>query len=251
MLKLRVIPTLLYRAPTLVKGKRFDSSRRVGFPLQAIRIYNTRNVDELVFLDIDATQSGEDPDYELIDDLADWCAMPLTIGGGIKKLAHIQNLLSVGADKVIINSAALENPDFITSAAEKFGSQCIVVSIDYRKEPDGRYVVYSESGTKRTPYDPVDYAKIIESKGAGEIILTSIDNEGMMSGYDLSIAKEVCNNASIQVILSGGAGSAKDMIAAIDAGASAVAAGSIFHFTEQTPMMMKKALAEQGYPVRN
>ncbi len=134
---------------------------------------------------------------------------------------------------------------------DKFGSQCIVVSIDYRKEPDGRYVVYSESGTKRTPYDPVDYAKIIESKGAGEIILTSIDNEGMMSGYDLSIAKEVCNNASIQVILSGGAGSAKDMIAAIDAGASAVAAGSIFHFTEQTPMMMKKALAEQGYPVRN
>ena len=246
------MPTLLYKDVGLVKGVAFETWRRVGAAMQAVKVYNMREVDELVFLDITATPDGRQPDFELIDDLADECFMPLTVGGGIRDVEDVRRLLLVGADKVAINTAALERPELIAECANHFGSQCLVVSIDARRESDGRHRVYSHSGSRPTEIDPVSAAKRAEEEGAGEILLTSIDRDGTMEGYDIELTKNVCDAVNVPVIASGGAGSPEDMVAALrDGHASAIAAASIFHFTQQTPAEAKAVLRDHDFPMRN
>lgn len=250
MQKTRIMPTLLYKDTTLVKGEGFNSWRRVGSLLQAVKVYNMREVDELVFLDITATEQGRGPDIALVDDFADECFMPLTVGGGITTVEDVRNLLLAGADKIAINSAALANPQLISKIACKFGAQCVVVSIDYTYK-DGKPMVYSQSGTKETCKDALDWAKEAAELGAGEILLTSIERDGMMQGYDVEFIKKVSESVNIPVIASGGAGNYHHMFEALEKGkASAIAAASIFHFTEQTPREAKEYLRTKGVPVR-
>ena len=250
MLKKRIIPTLLYKNATLVKGVAFDSWRRVGSLLQAVKVYNMRDVDELIFEDITASIENRSPDFNLVDDFADECFMPLTVGGGIKTIDDVKKLLNVGADKVSINSASISNPELIKEASDIFGSQCIVASIDVKFKND-KYEVYSKSGTFPTGIDAVAHAKNMEQKGAGEILLTSIVNDGAMKGYCLDIIEKITENISIPLIASGGAGNYEDILKvfAIN-GVEAAAAASIFHFTEQTPIQAKKYLKNKGIPVR-
>ncbi len=251
MLKIRVMPTLLFKDFGLVKGVRFDSWRRVGSVMQAVKVYNLREVDELVFLDISATREARTPDFETVDEIADECFMPLTVGGGVHTIDDVRRLLQVGADKVAINTAVVQNPDLIRAMAQRFGSQCVVVSIDARKQTDGRYEVFTHSGTRATGRDPVSLAQQAEAWGAGEILVTSIDCDGTMSGYDIPLIKNVCEAVSIPVIASGGAGNYDHMAAAIqEGGVSAVAAASIFHFTQQTPLEAKQFLYSRGLSVR-
>jgi len=250
MLKTRVIPTLLHKDVGLVKGVGFASDRRVGAALQAIKVYNRRGVDELVFMDVTATLDSRAPDFHLIDELADECFMPLTVGGGVRSVADFQDLLAVGADKVSVNSAAIANERLIADAAEKFGVQCVVVAIDVRRDGE-TWRVMSRCGTQPTELEPVAWAKRCEELGAGEILLTSIDRDGAMQGYDVEITRAVVDAVSVPVIASGGAGSYADMARVVlDGGASAVAAASIFHFTEMTPREAKQHLKECGIPVR-
>ena len=243
---------MLHKEFGLVKGKNFNSWRRVGSAMQAIKVYNMREVDELVFFDISATPERRCPDYELIDDLADECFMPLTVGGGVKTAEHIRRLLSVGADKVSINTAAVERQEVIEEVAKQFGSQCITISIDVHINFDSCYEVVICNGQKPTKLCPIEHAKNVETRGAGEIILTSIDRDGTMLGYDLELTRKVSDAVSIPVIASGGAGDYKHMFEALTiGGASAVAAASIFHFTEQTPKDAKIFLHKNGIPVRS
>ena len=251
MLKTRIMPTLLHKDVGLVKGKRFNSWRQVGSAMQAIKVYNMREVDELAFLDISATPGRRDPDYDLIDNLADECFMPLTVGGGVQTSDHIRRLLSVGADKICINTAAVKNLNFVEEVAQQFGSQCITISIDVQIDSTGHYKVVTCCGKTPTKLNPVDHARNVEARGAGEILLTSIDRDGTMTGYDLDITKQVSEAVSIPVIASGGAGHYEHMLEALTkGGASAVAAASIFHFTEQTPREAKRFLHANGIPVR-
>lgn len=251
MLKVRVLPTLLYKEVGLVKGVGFDSARRVGALMQAIKVYNLREVDELAFLDITATPQGRPPDLALVDDFADECFMPLTVGGGVRSAEDVRGLLKVGADKVAMNTGAVENPNLIREVSQRFGAQCVVVSIDARRVGEGRWEVWTRSGTRPTGLDPVAWARSAEGSGAGEILLTSIDRDGTMEGYDLPLVRAVADAVSIPVIASGGAGNYEHMARAIlEAGASAVAAASIFHFTQQTPLEAKRHLRARGVPVR-
>jgi len=234
-----------------VKGIRFDSWRRVGPVLPAIKVYTMRQVDEIILVDITATAERRDPDYISIADFTRECFVPMTIGGGIQSLEHIKMILRAGADKVSLNSAAFENPDIIRDASRTFGSQCIVASIDVRKNQNNQYECYKCSGTLPTGRDPVAWAKIMEQKGAGEILLTSIDRDGTMEGYDCNLVRSVADAVSIPVIASGGAGTYQHMVDVITRGnATAVAAASIYHFTEQTPLEAKKCLAQNNIPVR-
>ncbi len=251
MLKTRIMPTLLFKDFGLVKGVGFDSSRRVGPALQSIRVYNLREVDELVFLDIGATPAGKRPNFQEIDELADNCFMPMTVGGGVRTIADIRDLLAVGADKVAINSAAVATPELIRAGAEEFGTQCIVVSIDVRRHEDGRCEVVTHCGKNATGRDPVAWARQVAELGAGEILLTSIDRDGTMRGYDLELTRDVAAAVTIPVVASGGCGGYADMAEILTGSrAAAVAAASIFHFTEQTPREAKGFLAARGVPVR-
>ncbi len=250
-LKIRVMPTLLYKDLGLVKGKGFDSWRRTGSVMQTVKVYNMREVDEMVFLDITATDQNRHPDFELVDAIADECFMPLTVGGGIRSVDDVRHLLTVGADKISLNTAAVESPALIRDVARRFGSQCVVVSIDFRRHPDLRYEVFTRSGVQATGLDPVDWAKEVESLEAGEILLTSVDLDGTMTGYDLELTRRVADAVSIPVIASGGCGSYEHMAQVLkQGGASAVAAGAIFHFTECTPLEAKRFLRERGINVR-
>ncbi|CAG1001310.1 cyclase [Burkholderiales bacterium] len=251
MLKVRVIPTLLWKDFGLVKGVGFNSWRRVGSVLPAIKVYNSRDVDELVLVDITASSLGAAPDHDSVSDFSQECAVPLTVGGGVTDLKQITALLHAGADKVSLNSAIYEIPALIGEAADRFGSQCVVASIDARRHDDGRYTTFSHSGSRDTGLDPVAWARQAVDRGAGEILLTSIDRDGTMQGYDLALIERVTSAVPIPVIASGGAGSYQDMVdAVVRAGASAVAAATMFHFTEQTPAGAKQALHDAGVPVR-
>lgn len=252
MLKVRVIPTLLWKNFGLVKGISFNSWRRVGPVLPAIKVYNVRDVDELILVDITASCEASEPDYESIHDFSDECFVPFTVGGGVTHLNQIQKLLRAGADKICINTAAYNNPSLLEQAASRFGVQCIVASIDARRMDNGSYECFSHSGTVPTGQDPGNWAKALEARGAGEILITSIDRDGTMTGYDLELIDQVVRSVNIPVIASGGAGNYEHMRQAIqEAGASAVAAASMFHFTEQTPAAAKQALAVANIPVRN
>jgi cyclase len=252
MLKVRVIPTLLWKGLGLVKGVSFDSWRRVGSVLPAIKVYNSRDVDELIVVDITASKEKNQPDAESVADFSEECFVPLTVGGGINSLDDVLRLLHSGADKVSVNTAAFANPFIIDSSASRFGAQCVVASIDVRRFEDGNYRCFSHAGTKDTGRDPVSWAKELVSRGAGEILLTSIDRDGTMHGYDIELTELITNSVDVPVIASGGAGNYQHMIdVVLKAGASAVAAASIFHFTELTPAGAKEAMREAGIPVRS
>lgn len=250
MLKTRVMPTLLFKEIGLVKGVAFDSWRRVGSAMQTIKVYNLREVDEMVFLDISATRDARPPDLETIDEIADECFVPLTAGGGVSTLEDVRRLLRAGADKVSLNTAAVENPELVRRISETYGSQCVVVSIDARRIAGG-WEAYTHSGTMATGRDPVELAIEAAEAGAGEILLTSIDRDGTMEGYDVELTRRVSATVSIPVIASGGAGNYEHMATVLrDGGAAAVAAASIFHFTQQTPLEAKRHLHDRGIAVR-
>lgn len=250
MLKVRLMPTLLYKDVGLVKGVRFDSARRVGALMQAVKVYEMRGVDELVFLDITATSAGRRPDFELVDDFADECFMPLTVGGGVRSVEDVTELLARGADKVAVNTAAVTDPELISRIATRFGSQCAVVSID-AKRVDGGYRVFTHSGQEPTDLDPVTLAMRAEALGAGEILLTSIDQDGTLEGYDIELVRAVADAVSIPVIASGGAGTYEHMHSALTEGhASALASAAMYHFTQATPLEAKRFLRDRGVNVR-
>lgn len=250
MLKTRVIPVLLTKQMGLVKGKNFDSWRRVGPVMPAVRVYDLRDVDELVLLDVEATSLQSSISESLVSQVASASSVPLSVGGGISSVEDAERLFAVGADRVVVNSAAYRLPDLVEKFASRFGSQSVVVSIDARHDASG-WVCWSESGSRREPFSPQAWAKHVEGLGAGEILLSSIDHEGLMCGYALDLIMEVSRYVSIPVIASGGAGSASDMRDAVFiGGASAVAAGSIFHFTRLTPQDVKRRLSAAGIPTR-
>lgn len=251
MLKVRIIPTLLWKDFGLVKGVGFNSWRRVGSVLPAIKVYNSRDVDELILVDISASTEATVPDHDSVSDFSEECAVPLTVGGGITSLNQILSLLHSGADKIAVNTIAYAKPTLIDAAASRFGAQCVVASIDVRQIESGRYACFSYSATVNTGKEVVAWAKELADRGAGEILLTSIDRDGTMQGYDLELIQQVTQAVEIPVIASGGAGNYIHMIEAVQqAGASAVAAASIFHFTEQTPAGAKVAMQAVGIPVR-
>ncbi len=249
MQKIRIIPTILFNEENIVKGKKFESWRKVGSLYQAIKIYNLREVDELIFLDINSTKKGN-IEYKLIDDFADECFMPLTIGGGIKNIENIEMLLRSGADKVCINTAAFNDRNFITEAIKIFGSQCIIISIDYKKL-NNDLIVFTHSGKFNTGTNLFKYLDEIIELAPGEIMLTSIDHDGMMNGYDINNLKKINANYSIPIIASGGAGNCEDFFTMINkTGIKAAAAASIYHFTEFTPLDVKKFLKNKDINVR-
>ncbi len=228
MLKTRVIPCLLLRNRGLVKTVRFEKPSYVGDPINTVRIFNEVEVDELIFLDINATVEDKRPQLQLLEEIAGECFMPFAYGGGVKTVDDMAAIFKLGAEKVAINSAALTNPGLIEKAAARFGSQAVVVSIDVRKRRLlGGYSVYTRGGRHDARLDPVDYARKVERLGAGEILLTSIDRDGTMEGYDLELVSQVSRAVRIPVIACGGAGSVADLARAKRAGASAVAAGSM------------------------
>jgi cyclase len=250
MLKIRIIPTLLFDGTTLVKGKKFQSWRTVSSLLQQVRIYALRNVDEMILLDISATNNKEKIDLDLIREITEDVFMPFTVGGGINTIKDISNLLSNGADKVSINTAAFNNADFVREAVRTFGSQCIVISIDYRNI-NNSYKVFTNSGKKNTNVDLFDYIKKILELNIGEILLTSIDRDGTMLGYDIDLIKEINELSNVPIIPSGGAKDYEDMLnLANTTKITALAAASIYHFENQTPKLAKNFLKKNGINIR-
>jgi cyclase len=229
MLPARVIPCLLLRHKALVKTVQFKNPSYVGDPANTVRIFNEKEVDELVLLDITAGAEGRRPNFKLIGAIAGECFMPLAYGGGITDIDDLRELFRLGVEKVLINSAAVACPELIREAAHRFGSQAVVGSVDVRRSWLGRYEVYIRGGTQRTRQDPVTYVTRLVELGVGEVLLTSIDQDGMMSGYDLDLLKRVSSAVRVPVIASGGAGSITDLVQAVQfGGASAVSAGSLF-----------------------
>ncbi len=237
---------------TIQFGRHGDdhSIRNIGNHIAAVKVFNARDVDELVFLDMSATDEHRDPLFPIIADVARECFMPLAVGGGISTIEHVDRLLRVGADKVVINASALARPAFITEIAKKYGAQCVVVSIDVKKTDVG-YAVMGAHGQAETGRDPISWAQEAERLGAGEIFLTSIDQDGMMQGYDIELVQSVATAVNIPVIACGGAGTPDHCVNVVrDGKADAVAAASIFQYTQYTPQDIKQALHDAGIPAR-
>jgi cyclase len=230
MLFPRVIPCLLLRGRGLVKTRRFADPVYVGDPINAIRIFNEKEVDELMLLDIAASAERRGPDLRLLSQVTSECFMPLAYGGGITSTEQMSELFALGIEKVVLNRAAFENAEVVRAGAERFGSQSIVVSIDVRRRLWGGYRVFARNGTQDTGHEPVAFARLMRDLGAGELLLTSIDHDGMREGYDLDLIRSVSSVVDIPVVASGGAGSTADLQKAVEAGASAAAAGSLFVF---------------------
>ena len=228
MLRTRVIPVLLLRNKGLVKTVRFDKSKYIGDPINAIKLFNDKEVDELVFLDIDAGKQQRKPDFELIKNIASECFMPLGYGGGITEYEDIAKLFAIGVEKVIINSVALKDMGLISQASEVFGDQSIVLSVDVQKSLWGKYQVYSHAKIKHQRTDLIGYIREAQEAGAGEIIINSVDQDGTMQGYDLGLIQKVVEATSVPVVACGGAGTLADLRKAVNVGASGVAAGSLF-----------------------
>lgn len=224
----RVIPTLLLKNRGLVKTVRFRQPRYVGDPIIAVRIFNDKEVDELILLDITATADDRPPDYAFLKDMASECFMPVAYGGGIKTIEQIEEIFRLGIEKVCLNSALAENPGLLPAAAAAFGSQSIVAVLDIRTSLFGQHRVCYRNASQTLSSDPVSFAKSIESRGAGEIMLNSVNRDGTMNGYELKLLERVARSVGVPVIASGGAGSLSDMGDAIQVGVSAVAAGSMF-----------------------
>ena len=249
MLKHRVIPCVLLKDWQLTKSIKFQEFRTIGHTKVTSKIYNRRNVDELIVLDIDASSSQKSINLKALGEIADECFMPLTLGGGVKSIEDISNLLLIGADKISINTIALQNPQFIKEASSKFGSQCIVVSIDIIKEATNYKIDNKNLGVLEN-LELLSWVKRCEELGAGEILLTSVDNDGCECGYDTNLISLVAKTVKIPVIANGGAGTPNDAVKAINSGADAIAAASIFHFTQYTPNNIKEALKEANIAVR-
>ena len=251
MLKHRVLPLVLLTGYNVVKSIKFSTYRTLGNPITICRIYESRGVDELVLLDIRATVERRGPNLDIIRDISGECFMPLTIGGGITDVEQVRKILRAGADKVSVNSAAVENPQLVADIAREFGSQCCVVSIDAKQTEAVGYEVYTHGGKQPTGKSPVDWAREVEALGAGEILLNSIDRDGAMQGYDIDLLKSVTSAVSIPVVAAGGAGEPKHFSQVFqDAHVSAIAAASIYHFTSFTPMEVKRELNARGIAVR-
>ncbi len=228
---LRVIPVLLLDGKGLVKTKQFKDPVYIGDPINAVRIFNEKFVDELVFLDVTASVENREPSYSLLEQMTSQCFMPLAYGGGVKNLKQIERIISLGVEKISVNTAAFERvPQFIEEAAKRFGSQAIIGSIDVRKKFLGGYEVCGQRAQQKLRTNVIDFARELESRGVGEILLTSVDREGTMAGYDIRLIEEVSKAVKVPVIAHGGAGKLDDFAAAARAGASAVAAGSYFVF---------------------
>lgn len=228
MYRSRVIPCLLLKDKGLYKTIKFKNPRYLGDPINTLKLFNDKEADEIVILDISASTSGKGPDFDYIKQLTKECFMPMCYGGGVNTIDQIEALYKLGVEKVALNSALFTNPKLITEAAKNFGSQSVVASIDVKKGIFGGYSVYAVAGTKDTKYNPVDYAKRAEELGAGEIFINCIDRDGMMNGYDYELIKKVTSAVNIPVVAVGGAGNLLDCVKAVDSGASAAAAGSIF-----------------------
>lgn len=251
MLAKRIIPCLDVRAGRVVKGINFINIRDAGDPVEIAKAYNESGADELVFLDISATLEERGILLDVVRQVAEQVFIPFTVGGGIRTLEDIRLILQAGADKVSLNSAAVQNPELVRQAAERFGSQCIVVAIDVRKNPLGRYEVMIAGGTRYTGLDALEWASRVEKLGAGEILLTSMDKDGTKSGYDLGITRAIAERVAIPVIASGGAGQLSDFYdGLVLGGADAVLAASLFHFGEIGIGNLKRYLALRGVSVR-
>ena len=251
MLKLRVIPCLDVQAGRVVKGVNFVDLVDAGDPIEQARVYDAAGADELTFLDIAASHENRDTLYDVVAGTAERCFMPLTVGGGVRRIEDIRRLLLAGADKVSINTAAVADPDFVRRAAEKFGSQCITVAIDAKSVGPGRWQVFTHGGRRATGLDAGDWARRMASCGAGEILLTSMDRDGTKDGYDVALTRAVADAVPVPVIASGGAGRLDHLVAAVrDGHAAAVLAASIFHFGEFSIAAAKAHIAAAGVPVR-
>ena len=251
MLKVRVIPCLDVKDGRVVKGVQFVELRDAGDPVEQASAYDAAGADELMFLDITASHEGRGAILDVVARTAEVCFMPVGVGGGIRKVEDARALLRAGADKVSINTSAVEDPELITRVADAFGAQATVVAIDARGRPDGGWEVFTYGGRKATGIDVVRYAVDSVARGAGEILLTSMDRDGAKNGYDTALLKAVSSAVGVPVIASGGAGNSADLVAAVkDGGADAVLAASIFHFGEISVGEAKRAMADAGLPMR-
>ena len=251
MLAKRIIPCLDVTAGRVVKGVSFVELRDAGDPVEIARRYDDQGADELTFLDITASSDDRGIIFRIIEQVAEQVFIPLTVGGGVREVQDVRNLLNAGADKVSINTSAVLNPQLVADAAGRYGSQCIVVAIDAKQVAPGKWEVFTHGGRKATGLDAVEWAKKMQSLGAGEILLTSMDKDGQKSGFDLALTRAVTNALEIPVIASGGVGNLQHLAdGVILGGADAVLAASIFHFGEYTVQQTKQFMAVQGIEVR-
>ena len=251
MLKTRIIPCLDVAEGRVVKGVNFVDLVDAGDPVEAAKAYDAAGADELCFLDIMATEENRGTMFDLVTRTAEQCFMPLTVGGGVRTVADVRALLLAGADKVSFNSAAVANPDVVAEAADHFGSQCIVVAIDAKTVSPGQWEIFTHGGRRATGIDAVEFARLVASKGAGEILLTSMDRDGTKGGYNLPLTRAIADTVPVPVIASGGVGTLDHLVEGVTEGhASALLAASIFHFGTFTVGEAKAHLAAAGIPVR-
>ncbi len=251
MLKVRVIACLDVKDGRVVKGVNFTALRDAGDPVEQAQAYDAAGADELMFLDIAASAEGRGAMYDVVARTAEVCFMPLSVGGGVRTVDDVRRLLRSGADKVSLNTAAVEDPGLIARAADAFGAQCIIAAIDAKAIGPGRWEVFTYGGRRATGIDVLDYARTVVAQGAGEILLTSMDRDGVKAGYDIDLLRAVATAVQVPVIASGGAGTADHLVDAVRyGGADAVLAASIFHFGEVSIAQAKTAMAKAGLPVR-
>ncbi len=250
MLKLRVIPCLDVKDGRVVKGVNFVSLRDAGDPVEQAALYDQAGADELTFLDITASSDNRDTILDVVHRTAEKVFLPLTVGGGIRSVQDMRRLLLAGADKCSVNSAAISRPELISEAAEKFGSQCVVVAIDARQTGPGRWEVFSHGGRKPTGLDVLQWAKRMETLGAGEILLTSMDRDGTGKGFDLELLRAVCGTVNLPVVASGGVGELRHFVEGAQAGATGLLAASVFHFGQFSIAQVKQTLSDARLPVR-
>jgi cyclase len=251
MLKVRVIPCLDVKDGRVVKGVNFVDLIDAGDPVEQARLYDAAGADELTFLDITASSDNRDTIFDVVRRTAEECFMPLTVGGGVRTLEDIRKLLLAGADKVSINTAAVKNPEFVKEAAEKFGSQCVVVAIDAKSVAEDKFEIFTHGGRNPTGIDAVEWAKRMEGYGAGELLVTSMDRDGTKAGFNLPLTRAISDAVRIPVIASGGVGTLDHLAEGVSEGhASAVLAASIFHFGEYSIREAKEHMASKGVPVR-
>ena len=251
MLKTRIIPCLDVADGRVVKGVNFVGLRDAGDPVEAAKAYDAAGADELCFLDIHATHENRGTMFDLVQRTAEQCYIPLTVGGGVRTSQDVRNLLLAGADKVSFNSAAVADPDVIARAADQFGSQCIVCAIDAKTVESGRWEIFTHGGRKPTGIDAVEFAELVTQKGAGEILLTSMDRDGTRAGFNLPLTRAISDAVNVPVIASGGVGTLDHLVEGVTkGGASAVLAASIFHFGDYTIGEAKEYLAKAGIDMR-
>lgn len=251
MLAKRIIPCLDVDNGRVVKGVKFLDIKDAGDPVEVAKRYNEQGADEITFLDITATHHGRDTTYHTVERMAETVFVPLTVGGGVRKIDDIRNLLNAGADKVSINSAAIYNPEFVQEASARFGNQCIVVAIDAKKVADNQWEIFTHGGRNATGINAIDWAVKMANFGAGELLITSMDSDGTKNGYDLALMRAINDKVNIPTIASGGVGNLQHLAdGVLKGGADAVLAASIFHFGEYSIQEAKQFMANQGITMR-